>query len=108
MDKIEKKLYIPKDIIEKYDELLERDEINYEEEDIPRSSIVAFWTVDFGNGYVVRLNVCSADDDEPLWSEAVLFLNGVECCCTEPDYSLSGEYWFEYDGKKFTLAVKPE
>lgn len=103
---IEKVILIPKEDLDRYDRLLDADQIDYHEIGISRYSVVESWSADFGNGYTAQIKICSSDDDEPLWCEGVLFLDGNECCCTEPSYTLSGECWFDYNGNQFSILVK--
>lgn len=49
----------------------------------------------------------STKDDTP-YTEGVLFHNGCELTCTEPDCTYDGEWNFEYDGIKYTVLVEVE
>lgn len=102
---INKTLSIPSEEVWKYNELMQADEVDYEENDIPRYGTVKSWTVDLGDGYEADIKVCSSNDGEPLWCEGVLFLNGCECCCTEVDNRLDGMYVLEHNGKTFIVTV---
>lgn len=53
------------------------------------------WTVDFGNGMAMDIKLCCSDfdgesTDHPLWTEAVLFRNGSEIACMEPEDEFFG------------------
>lgn len=101
----EKNLFIESSIINKYNELMELDFIAYDEHDIPRYSTIESWTTDFGNGFEVDLKVCSSNYDEPIWCEAVLFLNGNEISCSDVEDKLNGEWIFNYNDIEFILHV---
>lgn len=103
---IRKELFISKNELSKYNRMLSLKRPCYDKHGISRYSTVAAWTVDFGNGYEVDLKVSSSDTDEPLWCEAVLFLNGSECCCSDVGDSLDGTWDFEYGNEDFVLIVK--
>lgn len=67
------------------------------------------YTAEFPNGYSVDVKVCGVPFEEngcnTAWTEAVLFKNGFEVCCTEPCEGLLGP-WVLTDGdKEFTVNV---
>ena len=99
-------LAIPKSIINKYNNLMSVETLNYEQNDIPRYETIESWTVNFGNGYEVDLKVCSSDYGNPLWCEAVLFKDGCERSCTDVEEVLDGDWYLNADGISFNLHVK--
>lgn len=103
---IRKELIINKNELSRYNRMMSWKRPCYDKHGISRYSTISEWTVDFGNGYEVDLKVCSSDTDEPLWCEAVLFLNGSECCCSDVGDSLDGTWGFEYENEEFLLVVK--
>lgn len=62
-------------------------------------------TVVFPNGIEMDIKCCGCDS-ESSWTEAVLFLNGSECCCTEPGYEFLGEWVLEYKGISYHAFVQ--
>lgn len=99
-------LAIPKSIINKYNNLMSVETLNYEQNDIPRYETIESWTVNFGNGYEADLKVCSSDYGDPLWCEAVLFKDGYERSCTDAEEMLDGDWDLNADGISFNLHVK--
>ena len=80
------------------------------EEYLPEDVTISF-TADFGDGYEMDIKVCGVqeeeDSDNSAWSEAVLFHNGSEVCCTEPSDEFLGEWTCEdADGNKYIATVK--
>ena len=106
--KMQQVFYIPKEDADKYNRWMQADQVDYEENDIPRYDVVTRWSVDLGGGYEVDIKVCSSNYDDPLWCEGVLFLHGSECGCTEVSYDLLGEYRFEHNGQQFIVVVQTE
>lgn len=100
--------YIPQADADRYNRLMQADQVNYEEHDIPRYAVVKSWSVNLGDGYEAEIKVCSSNYGDPLWCEGVLFLHGSECGCTEVSDDLLGEYWFEHNGEQFLIVVKAE
>lgn len=70
-----------------------------------RSSTIKSWSVDFGGGYAIDLKVCSSGLTDPLWCEAVLFLNGCECGCTDVEDDLLGDWELQDGDNRFILKV---
>lgn len=68
-------------------------------------------TAVFDNGFEMDIKVCGAQYEgaggsNSAWSEAVLFQDGCEVCCTDPDDSLYGEWELEHDDDVFVVNVK--
>lgn len=93
---MKKVIEIRKSDYERYKEYLNSVILN-EDETIYYSAI-------FDDGYEVDIKICGADY-EPAWTEAVLFKNGCECCCSECCDTLLGEWELEYKNKKFIVDV---
>lgn len=100
-------LYISDDTIEKYNRLMSCKKLDYKKHAIPLYATIASWTVDFGEGYEVDLKVCSSQDNDPLWCEAVLFKSGCEVTCSEVENELGGDWRFEANGITFIVNVQP-
>lgn len=73
--------------------------------DLPKEECVACWTADFGDGIEADLKVCTASD-RTVWCECVLFDNGCEVGCSGVDDDLNGEWYFDYNGSKYTVKVE--
>ena len=53
-------------------------------------------TFDLGDGYEIDLKLCNGDDDAGPYIDVVLFHDGCEVSCLEPEFEeLEGEYSFE-------------
>lgn len=75
-------------------------------------------TAIFDEHYEMNIKVCAPDDIEdgtkgnPLWTEAVLFYDGSELCCTEPADDYFGgwelEATVEKDGTKIPTSFRVE
>lgn len=98
-------LAIPAEQIDKYNSLMSVDRLDYKENNIPRFAAVDSWTVNAGDGYEIDVKVCSSDDGDSLWCEAVLFLDGCEQDCSDVECKLDGEWELEANGICFKLAV---
>ena len=110
MAKYEKTIRIAKsklDKINKYLTVEPEDEYECLGEEM---AIVA--TVNFGEGMEMDIKCCGVQYQEGesnlAWSEAVLFKNGSEVCCTEPSDEFEGEWELEYDGDKYVVHVEAE
>ena len=52
---------------------------------------------------------CCGCQDEPSWTEAVLFdEDGSQLCCTEPGDSFDGPWELQYAGIRYTVTIKTE
>ena len=103
--KVKRVLRIPKKEIERYNRLMQADQVDYEANSISNYSTVRRWTVDFGNGLEMDLNVTSEEMGEPLWCQAVLFLNNFEVSCSEVQNNLNGVWKLYHDSTTFILEV---
>lgn len=70
-------------------------------------------TAIFDNGIEMDIKCCGVqynEDEESntAWTEAVLFLNGSEICCTEPSDEYLGEWILEYDDDEYVVIVETE
>lgn len=64
-------------------------------------------TAHFVDGVEMDVKLCGAQDDTP-WTEAVLFKDGYEVCCSEPGVEYNGPWTLEYDGNTYTATVMME
>ena len=64
-------------------------------------------TATFDDGIEIDIKLCGADYDYP-WTEAVLFENGSECCCSEPCEGFVGEWQMEYNGDIYIVIIEVE
>ena len=64
-------------------------------------------TAKFPNGIEadIKLVIC---EDEPPYAEGVLFHNGFELTCTEPDDTYDREWNFEFNGIEYVVIVEAE
>lgn len=66
-------------------------------------------TAKFGNGYEMDIKVCGVEfedgEDNRPYTEAVLFKDGCEAACSEPEDDFFGEWTLEHNGKEFTAEV---
>lgn len=64
--------------------------------------------------YVVDVKCVGCGDDEPAWTEAVLFKRNAEglyseVCCTDVADEFLGDWELDdYDGNSYTVTVKEE
>ena len=69
-------------------------------------------TADFGGGVEMDIKLCGVQyregEDNTPWTEAVLFVNGAEACCSEPAEDYFGEWSLEYGGNTYTADVVEE
>lgn len=65
------------------------------------------FTVRFADGIEMDIKLCGAQGEEP-WTEAVLFKDGQEICCSEPGVMCDGPWTLECDGNTYTAIVVME
>lgn len=65
------------------------------------------FTAGFADGMEMDIKLCSTQDEEP-WTEAVLFKDGQEMCCSEPGVMHDGPWTLECDGNTYTAMVVME
>ena len=53
----------------------------------------------------IKLVIC---EEEAPYTEGLLFHNGYELTCTEPDCTYDGEWSFEHNGIEYTVLVEIE
>lgn len=69
----------------------------------------------FDNGMVMDVKCCGSQD-EPAWTEAVLFTHGLgdysntlfEVAHTDPSDEFTGDWEIEYDGDTYRVTVEVE
>lgn len=64
-------------------------------------------TAKFPNGIEADIKLVICEDDTP-YTEGVLFCNGSELTCTDPDDSYAGEWRFDYNGVEYIVLVNSE
>ena len=64
-------------------------------------------TARFGGGMEMDVKLCGARDEKP-WTEAVLFKDGSEVCCSGSEESYDGPWELEYGGDTYTAVVVME
>ena len=97
---LNKTLELPKSEIEKWNNYISKDFVDYDAEGFAELSTVWSKTVKFSDGFEIDLKVCTNNrEDGDLWSEAVLFdKNGSEYSCTDCCYGIDGDFelsWFD-------------
>ena len=97
-------LEIPRDAMEQISGYLHAaSEDAYQSEDHTIS-----YTVQFPDGKQMDIKCCGCQD-EPSWTEAVLFdEDGSQLCCTEPGDSFDGPWELQYEGIRYTVTIKTE
>lgn len=97
----------------------EADEINAllktepkDESDCFGKNTIKSYTAEFDDGIEMDVKICGVQYEEngnnTPWTEAVLFMNGHELCCTEVGEDFLGEWELEYDGTKYITEVITE
>lgn len=64
-------------------------------------------TATFPNGIEADIKLVICEDDKP-YTEGVLFCNGSELTCTDPDCIYNGEWHFEHDDIEYIVIVDTE
>ena len=69
-------------------------------------------TAIFGNGYEMDIKCCGVQyeegGDNTAWTEAVLFRNGSEVCCSEPSDEFLGEWILSSVEDEYVVNVKED
>ena len=70
------------------------------------------FTADFPEGMAVDVKICGVQyregEDNWPWTEAVLFRNGCEVCCTEPREEFFGEWALSDGDNEYIVNVNRE
>ena len=61
-------------------------------------------TAKFPNGIEADIKLVICEEENP-YTEGVLFHNGFELICTEPDDTYDGEWHFEHNGIEYIVNV---
>lgn len=105
-----KTLWVSKKDLANYKRHLE-EEPSCEDECLGENSTLTL-TADFGGGMEMDVKICGVQyregESNKAWSEAVLFKDGSEVCCSEPADIIEGEWSLAYEGTVFTAIVKEE
>ena len=103
MTKREITLRVPQATIDRMGEILEREELDREDQDQKFFSI----TAEFGDGFEADIEVCSGQSNAFL--NPVLFLNGQEIACIQDcSEHLDGEYCWSWKDQEFVVNIVPE
>lgn len=92
--------------IRKYSWMMREATGNYAVRRIQPFDIVARWEADYGDGYTVVIGVFSGYDGEPLWSQAILYLNGTAVQVSEDERELEGTWMFSHNNTTFVLELQ--
>lgn len=84
---------------------LTRDEI-YQKYGYKRDETITH-TAKFPNEIEADIKLVICEEDTP-YTEGVLFHNGFELACTEPNSVYDGEWNFEHGGIEYTVLVEVE
>lgn len=110
MAEIIRKIVVPRDEADRIDHLLAtepEDEDSCFDED---ESIV--YTADFGSGIQMDVKLCGVQFEEggvnTPWTEAVLFVDGCEICCSEPGDEFFGKWEHWLGSTKYIAEVVRE
>lgn len=61
-------------------------------------------TAVFPDGMEMDVKCCGCNDD-PSWTEAVLFQDGSEVCCTDVEEEFLGPWELDYEGRRYIAIV---
>lgn len=64
-------------------------------------------TAKFPNGIEADIKLVICEEESP-YTEGILFHNGFELMCTEPDSTYDGEWHFEQNGVEYIVFVEVE
>lgn len=102
-----KTVRLQKPMIDHYEEMMKAEAGDPRLEEYAKYTTVERWTIRFdAPGYEADLKVCSSGHGEPLWCELVLFHNGNQVGCSDPESELQGEWWITADGMEFNVTVE--
>lgn len=105
-----KTLYIDDAKIEEYNRLMSGP-VDYDAHDLKSDATVDCWTVKFPKGLEMDIKVCSGQryDNDPLWTEGVLFRKGSEISHTDVEEQLDTDFQCSFDNKHlYTVRVVPK
>lgn len=67
-------------------------------------------TVKFPNDYEMDIKMCGVQYEpgstNTAWTEAVLFRDGSEVCCSEPSDAFFGWWALDYDGDTYAVFIE--
>lgn len=104
----ERTITIPKKDINHYDMLLTMtgNQI-YDKFGLKRDETITY-TANFEDGYEVDIKLVICEDESKPYTEAVLFNNGSEVTCSEPEGDMLGDWELETDTTKFIIHIITE
>jgi hypothetical protein len=62
-------------------------------------------TANFGNSIEMDIKLVICEGEDTPYTEAVLFENGHELYCTDPNDKYTGEWKLECDGEKYAVEI---
>lgn len=84
-------------VIERYLNASKEDEYQGEDSTISVTAV-------FPDGMEMDVKCCGCNDD-PSWTEAVLFQDGSEVCCTDVEEEFLGPWELDYEGRRYIAIV---
>ena len=106
---VTKTIYVPQAVLSRIQKYL-TEEPKTEEECLSEKETILY-SCQLSDRYEADIKCCGVQyregESNLAWTEAVLFKNGCEVCCTEPSDQFEGE-WILHDGDNtFTVIVEP-
>lgn len=98
-------LYFPREDLEKLNNLMQAEEVDYGKHGIKPYSTVIRWSVAFLDEYEMDIMVCSYQDGTPLGCQAVLFLNNKEVACTDIEERIDKNWTLSHNGRTFAVTL---
>lgn len=103
---IKEKITIEKEkrILEKWDKLLEMEEIDFDKEGFAQDTILDIFTAIFSDGVEADIKICSGISN--LFVDPVLFdKNGYEIGLLDPEGNIEDIFIFETDKKEYIVEI---
>ena len=110
MKEIRRQITVTKEDADEISKLLKTE--SKDESDCFGENEVKSYTANSGDGIEMDVKICGVQYEEggcnKPWTEAVLFKDGCELCCTEAGEEFLGEWELEYNGTKYITEVIAE
>ena len=92
----------------KWNDLLNSDNVDFDELGFKKYQTIKKWTVKFENGFEADIKINTNGGDEDLFAEAVLFdEDGRQMAFTEPQYEIDGLWYLYCDGVEYSINIIP-
>ena len=105
--KFEKTIKVKKEQAEKFQALLNMEEVDFEGLGVEEDAILASFTTVFNNGFFIDINVCSGQHN--CWVDAILHdIDGQEVVLDEPSDELLGPVSFTYEEHEYCVNLVAE